>query len=96
MDDDARYARAKKRVKEIKDFYQHLTTYLVINALLFVINMLTSPGYLWFYWPLFGWGIAVAIHAMSVFGTGRLWGKEWEDRKIREIMEKDHPSDTGG
>ncbi len=91
MDEQTRYEDAKKRVGEIKEFYQHLITYVVVNAALFVINMLTSPQYLWFVWPLAGWGIGVALHALTVFG--RFWGKGWEDRKIRELMEKDTPSD---
>ena len=87
MDEQARYEEAKKRVAEIKGFYQHLTAYLVINAVLFAINVLTSPGYYWFFWPLLGWGIGVALHGLATFGG--IWGKSWEERKIREIMEKD-------
>lgn len=92
MDEQARYEQAKKRAAEIRDFYQHLITYLVVNAALFVINILTSPGYYWFVWPLAGWGIGVALHAVTVFGG--FMGKSWEERKIKEIMEKDRPSDT--
>jgi hypothetical protein len=87
MDEQTRYEDAKKRVGEIKDFYQHLVTYVVINAFLFVINRLTSPGYNWFVWPLLGWGIGLVLHALTVFGW--FWGKSWEDRKIKEIMDKD-------
>jgi hypothetical protein len=90
MDEQARYDEAKKRVSEIKEFYQHLATYVVINAVLVVINLLTSPQYFWFVWPLLGWGIGVALHALSVFGG--VWGKDWEERKINEIMSKDRRS----
>ena len=90
MDEQARYDEAKKRVSEIKEFYQHLATYVVINAVLVVINLLTSPQYFWFVWPLLGWGIGVALHALSVFGG--VWGKDWEERKINEIMGKDRRS----
>jgi len=90
MDEQARYDEAKKRVSEIKEFYQHLATYVVINGMLVVINLLTSPQYFWFVWPLLGWGIGVALHALSVFGG--VWGKDWEERKINEIMGKDRRS----
>lgn len=46
MDEQARYQEAKKRVAELKGFYQHLVSYLVVNAVLVVINLLTSPEYL--------------------------------------------------
>ena len=93
MDEQARYEEAKKRVAEIKGFYQHLASYLVVNAALVIINLLTSPGYLWFVWPLGGWGIGLALHALSVFGG--LWGKSWEERKIKEFMDRDKSTGTG-
>jgi len=88
MDDQAAYNAARKRVRQLRGFYVHLTVYVLVNAILLVINLLTSPGVLWFYWPLLGWGIGIVAHAASVFGTGRFLGKEWEERKIRELMEK--------
>ena len=87
MDEQARYEDAKKRANEIKEFYQHLTTYVLVNAFLFAVNKLTSPGYNWFIWPLLGWGLGLVLHALSVFG--RLWGRDWEKRKIKEIMDRD-------
>jgi len=87
MDEQERYQEAKKRVEEIKGFYFHLVTYVIINAVLIIINLLTSPEYLWFIWPIVGWGVGLLIHAFTVFSN--LWGKSWEERKIKEIMEKD-------
>jgi hypothetical protein len=83
------YDKAKKRVEEIRSFYSHLFVYLAVNAGLFLLNIITSPRHLWFYWPLIGWGIGLSIHGLSVFGTQRLLGKDWEEKKIKEIMEKE-------
>jgi hypothetical protein len=88
-DEQERYERAKRRVEELKSFYTHLFVYLAVNAGLFLLNILTSPRNLWFYWPLIGWGIGLAIHGLSVFGTQKMLGKDWEERKIKELMEKD-------
>ena len=93
MDEQTRYQEAKKRVEEIKGFYFHLVTYFLVNAFLTVINLLTSPEYLWFIWPLMGWSIGLIIHGFSVFGG--LWGKSWEERKIKEIMEKEKRTGMG-
>jgi hypothetical protein len=90
MNEQESYESAKKRVEELKSFYSHLFVYLAVNAGLFLLNILTSPRHLWFYWPLIGWGIGLAIHGLSVFGTQRLLGKDWEERKIREIMDKEN------
>ena len=87
MDEQTRYQEAKKQVEEIKGFYFHLVSYLLVNAVLVVVNLLTSPEYLWFIWPIMGWGVGLIIHGVSVFGG--LWGKSWEERKIKEIMERE-------
>jgi hypothetical protein len=36
-----------------------------------------------------GWGIAVAIHGLTVFWPVAAPGSNWEQRKVREYMEKD-------
>jgi hypothetical protein len=87
MDDQARYEQATKRVRELKGFYGHLAVYVIVNAFLLIINLLTSPHALWFVWPLLGWGIGIAIHAAAVLGNG-IWGKQWEERKVKELMDK--------
>jgi len=84
--EEIRYQKAKERVEEIKGFYTHLIVYVVINLMLFAINMLASPGGLWFVWPLAGWGVAVVLHAVRVF-SGVL-SSEWEEKKIAELMNK--------
>jgi len=61
--------------------------YVIVNLGLFLINMTTSPENLWFIWPLMGWGIGIALHALRVFG-GTL-GSNWEEKKIAEFMEKE-------
>jgi hypothetical protein len=89
MDEQERYAHAKRQVEEIRGFYTHLVVYVVVNLLLFTINMVTSPGGLWFYWVTIFWGVGLVFHALSVFVGGRVFGREWEERKIREYMERE-------
>lgn len=79
------YFKAKQRVKEIKEFYGNLISYCVVIPFLIFINYFTYWGFQWFWFPLFGWGIGLTIHGFSVFG----YGSDWEERKIRELMEKD-------
>ena len=79
------YLKASKRVKELKGFYGNVTSYCLVIPFLIFVNLYTSPNYHWFWWPMFGWGIGVASHALQVFGIG----KNWEENQIRKIMEKD-------
>lgn len=81
---DAAYEKAQERVKEIKGFYSNLISYCIIIPFLTIINLTTSSKNLWFYFPMLGWGIGLVAHGMSVFAIG----KNWEDKKIREILEK--------
>ena len=86
---DEKYEKAKKRVKELKDFYTNLLSYAAVNVLLIIINLVTSPKELWFYWVTIFWGIAVVLHASKVFVLkGKFLGEEWEERKAKEIMDK--------
>lgn len=77
--------RAAKRAKDLKDFYSHAGTYIIVNLFLFTLNAITSFGHWWFYWPMLGWGIGLLIHAMDTFG----FGKEWEQKKKEEIIERE-------
>jgi hypothetical protein len=86
MEEEESYKRAKKRVDELREFYEHLIAYLVVNIMLIIINLVTSPDTLWFYWVTVFWGIGVICHAISVYGK---LGKNWEDKKIKKIMEKE-------
>jgi hypothetical protein len=82
---EERYQRARKHVEELKGFYVHLAIYLIVNSGLFLLNVLTSDGW-WFYWPLIGWGIGLAAHGFSVFIEDSRFARDWEARKIRELM----------
>ncbi len=84
-----RYLRAKKQVDEIKGFYVNLTAYIVVNIFMMIINLKYSPEYLWFFWPLLGWGIGVVFHGMKAFNYSPFLGKDWEQRKLKEFMEQE-------
>jgi hypothetical protein len=83
-----KYQRAKNKVKEIKDFYSHLITYVFVISFLVFINLKFSPGHLWFFWPMMGWGIGLFFHGLKVFDV-TFMSKDWEEKKIREYMEEE-------
>ena len=85
----ARYRRARARVEELKGFYTHAFMYVLVNAALLGINLVTSSDHLWFFWVTLGWGVGLVSHAFVVYGISGLMGKRWEDQKIREFMERD-------
>lgn len=90
--EEERYYQARKKVEEIKKFYQHLTIYLLSSPITIVVNIMTSPEYLWCIWSVLGWGVAIVLHAMKAFDYFPFFNKEWEDKKINELMVKDKKS----
>ena len=81
--DEIKYQEALKRVKKIKGFYSHLLVYLVVNTMLVVLqynNLDAGENF---------WSTGVLAHALSVFIPTILVGKNWEERKIKELMEKE-------
>ncbi len=88
--EEEKYIRAKKKVDNVKGFYSNLLAYCLVIPFLFFINYMTSPSYWWFWWPALGWGIGIGFHAFGVFGNNLIFGKDWEERKIKEFMDKDN------
>ena len=90
--DEIKYQQALKRVKKIKGFYSHLIAYIVINTMIVVANSNNSSEHFW-RWQTFStaifWGIGLAAHGLSVFLPSFMMGKDWEERKIKELMEKE-------
>jgi hypothetical protein len=84
--DDKAYERARKRVEELRGFYTHLLVYVVVNLGLIILNLLIQER--WFIWPLVGWGIGLVIHGAVVFLEGP-FGPDWEERKVRQLMERE-------
>ncbi|GMN09282.1 histidine kinase [Croceitalea sp. MTPC9] len=86
--EEKRYLKAKERVDAIKGFYGNLTSYLIVIPLLWWLNFKTTD-FLWAFFPTLGWGFGLTMHAMEAFGYNPLWGKRWEEKKIKELMDKE-------
>jgi hypothetical protein len=88
--EDEKYIRAQKRVRKIRNFYENLITYALINILLIIINLVLNPGHFWFYWVTIFWGIAIVFQAVNLFTIKeKFLGEEWEKKKIKEIIDRE-------
>ena len=81
---------ARRRAEAKLDFYKHLGVYLAVNLMLIAINVISYPGTFWAIWPLFGWGIAVVIHGVSVFAIRR------EEKLLDRMTENEMRRDEAG
>jgi 2TM domain len=82
------YRRARRRVREIRGFYVHVAVFVAVNILLHLINFVATPKVYWAFWPLVGWGIGLLAHGLAAYRWMPFLGKDWEERKIRELMDK--------
>ncbi len=87
--DDKLYKKAKERVEKLKGFYGNLLAYCIVIPFLVVLNINTT-SFPWVIFPILGWGFGVAAHGMEAFGYNPLWGKGWEERRIKKYMEDDN------
>jgi hypothetical protein len=92
--EEIQYQEALARVKKIKGFYTHLVVYVVVNLMIVVVNIQDlDSGESYFQWRNFTtalfWGIGLLSHGLSTFMPNWIFGKNWEERKIKEFMEKE-------
>jgi len=95
---ERKYIKAQKRVEKIKKFYKHLIVYIIVNVFLtgifisgdindgdtFNEAFLNYHNYkIWIFW-----GIGIVFQALNIFGTSFFFNKDWENRKIKEYVNK--------
>lgn len=105
---DQKYRKAKEKVSAMQGFYYHLAVYLIINAVLLILRPAVrtwgearleeaTPDFInWvdlniLITPIL-WGIVLVVHYFVVFGLRIPFLRNWEKRKIAELMEKDQRS----
>ncbi len=85
-----RYLKAVERVNKIKGFYSSLFAYvLVIPFLVFIYYRYTPHTFQWFWFAGIGWGIGLIFQGFKAFSYHPLFGGDWEEKKIKEFMDKE-------
>ena len=79
LSDKQLHELARKRV----EFRTHLTVYLVINAMLWIIWYFTGSNYPWPIWPMFGWGVGLTFHYLFDYRRSKLFSEDEEYQKLR-------------
>lgn len=78
--------RAIEYVRDVKGFYSSLAAFLIIVPMLFIMNYFVTPSYIWAWWVLFGWGIGIATHALSVFEVFKFFDADWEKKQVEKRL----------
>ncbi len=88
MSEENLYSLAEKRVDEKIGFYHHLYSFIAVNLILAVINVLFSKGSWWFLWVTFFWGIGLVSHFIKTFIVFEKFEEKHRDKMIEKEMEK--------
>jgi hypothetical protein len=86
---DDSYLRARKHVDDLKEFYYGIVSYFIVIPFLIYINYKTYWGFQWFWFPMIGWGIGIIINAFKVYVSDGIFGRNWEERKLKQYMGED-------
>jgi len=94
-----KYLNAKNRIERLKRFYTHLVVYIAVNTVISMFKIINNLNHgetiqqalfdlntiiVWLIW-----GIALTLHAFSVFGIPFLIKPNWEEQKIEQYMDEE-------
>ncbi len=87
------YKKASKEGKgNEKVLFQPDYVQYIIIPFLFFVNLFTSMGEYWFWYPALAWGMVLAFRAFKIFGSGNHGRKRdkgnYENQQKTETMEK--------
>lgn len=77
---------ARRRAGAKLGWYAHLTVYVVINLLFLAMSNIGFGTHRWSPFPMFGWGIGLVLHGVSVFVLGR--GSALRERMVQKERER--------
>ncbi len=78
---------AWRKVKSLRLLYWHLTAFALGNVILLLIDV-STPGEVWFYKVLIGWGLVAGLHTAYTYELLPWSTRDWEQRKARELMDE--------
>lgn len=86
---------AQRRIKQKKRLVTHFVVFIAASILFIVLNLILGFGETfrpfntdWFVWAILIWAFFLLIHFINVVFINQLMGKEWENRQLERLVEK--------
>jgi ABC-type transport system involved in multi-copper enzyme maturation permease subunit len=84
---------AGRKVLKLKSFYTH-TFFYIVGVLFYIAKEYLGFGFNFFPLNYLNglvmciWSIAFFISVVDIFASFKIFGEEWEERKVKSILEK--------
>ncbi|MEM9860333.1 MAG: 2TM domain-containing protein [Myxococcota bacterium] len=78
---------AEARKKRTARFISHLSTFAIVTAFLFAVDLLTGPG-IWAHWVLLSWGMLVALQGSRLLQEEPIPKKALKKRRREREKER--------
>ncbi len=86
---------AQRRIRQKRALTTHIVAFVAGSILFIILNVvlnigteITISGIDWFVWAILLWFFFILIHTINVFVVNKLMGKEWEERQLEKLVEK--------
>lgn len=86
---------AQRRIKQKKRLTTHFVVFVAASILFIVLNLVLGFGETfrpfntdWFVWAILIWAFFLLIHFINVIFIDQLMGKEWEEKQLERLVEK--------
>ncbi|PKP24748.1 MAG: hypothetical protein CVU03_11065 [Bacteroidetes bacterium HGW-Bacteroidetes-2] len=92
-EDREQFLYAQDRIRQKKRLNQHFVVFLVGSVFIIVLNQFLGVGSEffiknWFVWAILIWAFLFIVHAFNVYVTNSFMGKEWENKQLTKLREK--------
>ena len=81
---------AKKRVKKKKKFHKSISEYVITAVILLVVNLLTSPRFMWSLIPISIFAILILVDYFKFYGPFKK-DEVWEYKEYQKELKKLKP-----
>ena len=84
---------ARKKVSKLKSFYVHAFIY-IIGLVVFILKDYYGFPLNFFpfkylnYITMIIWSCVFVVSAIDIFAYNKIFGEEWEERKVKNILDK--------
>lgn len=84
---------AQDRIRQKKRLNQHFIIFLVGAVFMIVLHYVLDVGKdffitNWSVWAIIVWAFILCVHVINVFFTHRFMGKEWENKMLDKLRDK--------